>query len=247
MDFFNKDLRTYIDPSEEIKLYRAAYPLPPKLIYSPFIRPEIGKRQMKGKIRELPRIHKGTKLYSLNDEVLFFQGLIGAPITAILLEQLIALGIKKIIFLGLAGGIQFVSVGERIIVSEALRLEGTSYHYLPANVQNYPSKELTNNLEHFCTKKNISYTKGKICSTDARFRETFNLIENLRSKGVLAIEMEISAVFAIATFRQVQASAVVIISDALKEEKWSVLEPDVFLKSYFTSFEYLIEFLTQLD
>lgn len=247
MDFFNRDLRTYIDPFKEIELYRAAYPLPPKLIYSPFIRPEIGKKQIKGKIRELPRIHPGTNLYCLNDEVLYFQGLIGAPITAIFIEQLIALGITEIIFLGLAGGIQRVSIGDRIIVSEALRLEGTSYHYLPANLQNYPSKELTDDLEHFCTIKNIYYTKGKICSTDARFRETFDLVEQLRLKKVLAIEMEISAVFAIATFRQVQASAITIISDELKEEKWSVLEPDSFLKSYFTTFKYLVEFLTQRE
>jgi uridine phosphorylase len=202
---------------------------------------------MKGKLRELPRIHQGTNFYCLNDEVLYFQGLIGAPVTAIFIEQLIALGIKEIVFLGFAGGIQSVPIGDMIIVSEVLRLEGTSYHYLPANVQNYPSKELTNDLEHFCTLKNISYTKGKICSTDARFRETFDLIEQLRRKEVLAIEMEISAVFAIATFRQVQASAVVIISDELKEEKWSILEPDVFLKSYLTSFEYLVEFLAQRE
>jgi uridine phosphorylase len=228
-----------------MKLYRAAYPLPPKLIYSPFNRPVIEKKHFKGKIIELPNLYRGTHLYCLNDEVLYFQGLMGAPVAAIFIERLIALGVKKLVFLGLGGGIQQVSVGDRIIVTEALRLEGTSHHYLPANAQCFPSKMLTNDLERFCVTNDFSYTKGKICSTDARFRETFDLIEHLRQKEVLAIEMEISAVFAIAIFRQIQASAIVIISDDLKDEKWEIFDPVIYSRSYFTSFEFLVEFLSQ--
>ncbi|MFX0174145.1 MAG: nucleoside phosphorylase [Candidatus Hodarchaeota archaeon] len=245
MDFFYQDLRTYIDPSEEMKLYRAAYPLPPRLIYSPFNRPEIEKKRLKGKITELPRLNRGTHLYCLNDEVLYFQGLMGAPVAAIFIERLIALGIQEIIFLGLAGGIQDVSVGDRVLVTEALRFEGTSFHYLPANIQCFPSKELTNDLEQFCMNKELSFTKGKVCSTDARFRETFDLVRYLCKRKVLAIEMEVSAVFAIAIFRQVQASAIVIISDELKDEKWDISEPLTYSKPYFTSFEFLVEFLSQ--
>jgi purine-nucleoside phosphorylase len=245
LDFLNQDLRIYINPSEEMKLYRAAYPLPSKLIYSPFNHPEIEKKRLKGKTIELPKLYQGTHFYCLSNDVLYFQGLMGAPVAAIFIERLIALGIKEIIFLGLAGGIQDVSVGDRIIVSEALRLEGTSYHYLPAKVPCSPSKELTNDLEQFCMTKNFSYTKGKVCSTDARFRETFDLIEHLRKKKVLAIEMEISAVFAVTKFHRVQASAITIISDELKDEKWAIFEPLSFSKPYFTSFEFLVEFLSQ--
>lgn len=247
MDFFNQDLRTYIDPSEEMKLYRAAYPLPPKLIYSPFNRPVIEKKHFKGKIIGLPRLYPGTHFYCLNDEVLYFQGLMGAPVAAIFIERLIALGVQEIIFLGLAGGIQNVSVGDRVLVTEALRFEGTSYHYLPAKVQCSPSKELTNDLERFFMVKKFSYTKGKVCSTDARFRETYDLVERLQQKKALAIEMEISAVFAIAIFRHVQASALVIISDELKDGKWVIYEPLIYSKPYFTSFEFLVEFLSQRD
>ncbi|MFX0184991.1 MAG: nucleoside phosphorylase [Candidatus Hodarchaeota archaeon] len=247
MDFFYQDLRIYIDPFEEMKLYRAAYPLPSKLIYSPFNRPEIEKKRIKGKIMELPMLYRGTHLYCLNEDVLYFQGLMGAPVAAIFIERLIALGIQEIIFLGLAGGIQDVSVGDRVLVTEALRFEGTSYHYLPAKAQCLSSKELTNDLERFCIIKEFPYIKGKVCSTDARFRETFDLVEHLRQKNVLAIEMEISAVFAIAIFRQVQASAIVIISDELKDERWDISEPLIYSNPYFTSFEFLVEFLSQRD
>ena len=93
--------------------------------------------------------------------------------------------------------------------------------------------------------KELSFIKGKVCSTDARFRETFDLVGHLRKNEVLAIEMEISAVFAIAIFRQVQASAIVIISDELKDEKWDISEPLIYSKPFFTSFELLVEFLSQ--
>jgi len=169
----------------------------------------------------------------------------GAPVTAIFIERLIALGITEIIFLGLAGAIQQISVGHRILVTEALRLEGTSYHYLPAHASCVASTKLTTDLEHYCVEHNHVYTKGKICSTDALYRETFDLIERLRQDNVLAIEMEISAVFAIALYKHVAASAMVIISDELKDDKWGVSDPLTYSIPYFSSLEFLVEFFSQ--
>ena len=101
MDFFDKNLRSYIEPSEEIKFYRATHPLPSKLIYSPFSHPDLPTKRRKRKIREFPKLYPGTHLYCLEDKVVYFQGILGAPATVIFLEELIALGIKEILFLGL--------------------------------------------------------------------------------------------------------------------------------------------------
>lgn len=245
LDFFHPDLRLYIDPTEEMKLYRAANPIPSKLIYSPFILPKIEKKDFKGKFKEFPALQKGTHLFCIKDEVVYFQGLMGAPVTAIFVERLIALGITEIIFLGLAGAIQQVSVGDRILVTEALRLEGTSYHYLPPHTSCLASSELTTDLEQYCLQNDYKFSKGKICSTDALYRETFDLIERLRRKQVLAIEMEISAVFAIALHKQVAASAMVIISDELKDDKWAVSFPLTYSTPYFDSLELLVDFFSQ--
>ena len=242
MDFFDKDPRAYIEPSEEIDFYRAAYPLPSKLIYSPFSRPELPQRIKKGKIKELPKLYHGTHLYCINDTILYFQGLIGAPATGIFFEEVIALGVKEIIFLGLAGAIQSALIGDKIVVNEAVRLEGTSYHYLPPNTPSLPSTELTADLAAFFSSKEISFIKGKICTTDAPFRETFNLITQLRQKEVIAIEMEIAAAFAVASFRKVKAAALVVISDELKGNQWSRFQSDQFSASFLSSFDYLLDF-----
>ncbi|MFX1508499.1 MAG: nucleoside phosphorylase [Promethearchaeota archaeon] len=245
MEFYDHNLKAYIEPVDEIKFYRAANPIPSKLIYSPFARPELPQKIKRGKIKELPKLYHGTHLYCINDTIAYFQGLLGAPATGIFLEELIALGIKEIIFLGLAGAIHSASIGDRIVVTEAVRMEGTSYHYLPASTPSLPSKEFTDDLSAFLSSREISFTKEKICTTDAPFRETFNLVNKLRQKNVIAIEMEIAAAFAIASFRNVKAAALVIISDELKDDQWSRFQPDHFSDAFHESFHYLIDYFSQ--
>ncbi|RSN73298.1 phosphorylase family protein [Candidatus Methanodesulfokora washburnensis] len=61
---------------------------------------------------------------------------IGAPAAAAILEEAIACGAKMIIEVGLAGGLQeFLKPADIIVVMEAVRDEGTSYHYLPPGVK----------------------------------------------------------------------------------------------------------------
>ncbi len=246
-------MRVYIDPKEESQLFlkkleeKNFLPIPSKLIYSPVIKQEITDLLKEKIIVELPVLYPNTHLYWLNGDILFFQGLPGASITGIFIEELIALGITEIVFLGLAGGIQSATnIGDKIIVTEALRYEGTSYHYLKADLACIPSRELTDDLHRFF-KKRMECQKGKICTTDAPFRETFNFLTELRQKKVLAIEMEISAVFAIAQFRNIRASALVIISDELKGEEWSQFRPKIFLKEFLSSLVSLIDFFSKSE
>lgn len=57
---------------------------------------------------------------------------IGAPVAAVLLEELIALGTRRFISIGTAGSLQrFCPVGHTIVCERAVRDEGVSHHYLP--------------------------------------------------------------------------------------------------------------------
>ncbi|MFW9779267.1 MAG: nucleoside phosphorylase [Candidatus Heimdallarchaeota archaeon] len=242
MEFFDSDTRTYIQP--EVSYYQAAQPLPSRLIFSPFILSNFPNTLRKLKVKELPRIFQGTRLYRMGDNVVYFQGTMGAPATVMFLETLIALGIREVIFLGFAGGIEHTSIGDRLLVTEAIRLEGTSYHYLPSTSLSKPSKPLHDQIRVFFSKRHCAISEGKICSTDAPFRETFTLIDELRPKGVLAIDMEVAAVFAVAQFRTINSASLVIISDELREGKWSRINSDAFTRSYISSFELLLEFFS---
>jgi len=251
MDFYRNEVNVYIDPLEEVKSYidrlkdNGFFPLPSRLIYTPIISNRLEKRARKYLKHELPSLYPLTTFYLLNGDVLFFRGLMGAPTTSIFLEELIAIGINEIVFLGLAGAIQEAKIGDILVVTEAERFEGTSYHYFPPATACIPSEELNIDLISFLSEKNLHYKCGKICTIDAPYRETLGLIDYLRLKGVFAIEMEISAVFSVSNYRNVRSSALLIISDELKDENWSNFRPDLYYENFLSSLDYLIEFLSK--
>ncbi|MFX0053029.1 MAG: hypothetical protein ACFE8U_17280, partial [Candidatus Hermodarchaeota archaeon] len=160
-------------------------------------------------------------------------------------EEIFSLGIKEIVFLGIAGSFyKYLDIGSYLIVTEAIRMEGTSYHYFPANYKANCNENLLRKFEEFLKEKELPLHKGKICTTDAPFRETYSLISKLKQDQVTAIEMEISAVYAVANYRNIKAIALTVISDILTETGWSGMNREKFGKSLSTALDATYEFLT---
>jgi len=146
---------------------------------------------------------------------------IGAPVTGVFLEELIAWGVKTFLSIGTSGSLQKdLELGSLIVVDRAIRDEGTSSHYIPHSKYSYPSKTLTNKLEDILKKSKINYKKGTTWTTDAPFRETYAEIKKYQKEKVLTVEMEASAIFAIAKCRKVNAASLITISDHLGELEW---------------------------
>ena len=61
---------------------------------------------------------------------------------------------------------------------------------------------------------------GDAWTVDAPYRETVEKVIRLRKKGVLVVNMESSAIFAVAKYREIQVASVQIISDVVSEEGW---------------------------
>jgi purine-nucleoside phosphorylase len=66
----------------------------------------------------------------------------------------------------------------------------------------------------------LNYHEGVVWSTDAVYRETRAEVERHQEKGVLAVEMETSALFTVARFRNVEVGAILVVSDDLSSFKW---------------------------
>jgi len=147
---------------------------------------------------------------------------IGSAAAVMSLEELIACGAKTILEVGVAGGIQpYLHPGDIIVVTDAIRDEGTSYHYLPPDVEVKSSKQLRENLvKHLSKTTGVRFYVGSVWSTDGVYRETIGKLRKFRSKGVLAVNMETSAIFAVAKYRNVEAASVQVISDILSEKGW---------------------------
>jgi uridine phosphorylase len=158
--------------------------------------------------------HDGQRLAVLRSGV-------GAPLAGGLLEETIAVGCRYFIVCGGAGTLhQDLTFGHLVVVSAALRDEGTSFHYLPAGRQVEADPDARRTLEAVLTSREVPYVSGLTWTTDAPYRETANKIAARRDEGCLTVEMEASALAAIARFRGVPLAQVVYCGDDLSGTSW---------------------------
>ncbi|MBU1822342.1 MAG: nucleoside phosphorylase [Bacteroidetes bacterium] len=124
---------------------------------------------------------------------------VGASFAVLLAEQLFVSGCKLLISITSAGIINPPKRDSRfILIQEALRDEGTSYHYLPADEPACLSPDLGKALLSFFQKSDLSVEEGYSWTTDAPYRETQAAIESARGQGVSCVEMESAALYAFA-------------------------------------------------
>ena len=147
---------------------------------------------------------------------------IGAPGVSMLLEILIEFGVKRFINVGIAGGLQKTSqVGDVVVCTSAIRDEGVSYHYLrDPSAPALPSENLTVAFKQTLERDGIRYTEGPTWTTDAFFRETVGEIQHYQQEGVITVEMEAAALFAISSLRGVDMASGFVISDLVADLVW---------------------------
>ena len=146
---------------------------------------------------------------------------IGAPALATYLEEMITLGARRFIAVGTAGGLrEGMKAGDLILCSKAIRDEGTSHHYLCPSLWVAPSTSLSLRLRRQFTRHQVSFSEGATWTTDAPYRESCREVRHYRSLGVVTVEMEAAALFAVAKCRRVQAAAAFSISDVLSDSSW---------------------------
>ena len=166
---------------------------------------------------------------------------IGSPMATLILEGLIARGVKRIINAGTAGALQYKKIlhGDLILCTKAIRNEGTSYHYRKPSKYSYPDEMLLKEIEDILRKEKIPYHKGPSITIDAPYQITVKEALRLRKEGVLTSEMEASAVFAVAKFRKISAAALFLVSDSATENfEWN---PQFHSKQVISGFEKLLK------
>lgn len=155
---------------------------------------------------------------------------VGAPATAVAVEQVAARGVQRIVAVGLAGGLTAdLSAGSVVLASRALRDEGTSYHYLPAERYAHANAYLTGVLSAALADFAIPNRVGATWTTDAPLRETAEEVAAYTAEGVLTVEMEAATLFAVGQALGVQTAAVLIVSDTLHSGRWQASPPNLSL------------------
>jgi uridine phosphorylase len=145
----------------------------------------------------------------------------GAPLAVMGLEKLIALGATDVWVFGWCGSIQSdLRVGDVILPLHAVSEEGTSQHYPIAMGRAAAHQDLLNPLKKALEKAGLPFTQGPVWTTDAPYRETAQKVKDYQGAGVLAVEMELSALLAVAAYREVRLAALMVVSDELFKLKW---------------------------
>jgi purine-nucleoside phosphorylase len=181
------------------------------------------RRYMGVRGRPLRRI-MNSSLYKAkhgNQSISIVGPMLGAPHAVMILEKLIVLGAKKILFLGWCGSVQeSVQIADLLLPDRAMIGEGTSGYYASGNVGPMPSKKIVKAIEDSLEACSIPFHKGLVWSTDAPYRETRQKVLLLQQEEVLGVDMEISALFAAARFRSVEIAALLVVSDELGSLHW---------------------------
>lgn len=222
---FDNEKNAFINPNDFIE----KDPSFPEVCVTTF------SEQIINKIAEGDGVKKIAYLYTANGtlpvyeteysgkRIAFFLSRVGAPACVAGLEEVIALGAKKIVLFGCCGVLDQSAVQNKIVIpSAAVRDEGTSYHYIPANDEIHASEYSINILKRCLDKCNLSYVIGKTWTTDAIYRETHKMIEERKRQDCLVVEMECSAVYAMAQFRNIPIIQFLYGADNLDCEKWEL-------------------------
>lgn len=150
------------------------------------------------------------------------RGLHGAPMAAVLLEELIALGFREFLVIGPAGHPAVappaeLGVGHLLLIDRAWIFEGTSAHYLRQD-HSLPDMTTTMRLGELLKGFPFPFRQGAVASTDALYRETRDFVLTLTDREVLAVDMEMSALFSVAEFHGHPIGGVVFISDIVRAD-----------------------------
>ncbi len=158
-----------------------------------------------------PCYHTDLYTFTLGGETVGILGcVVGAPFAVLIAEELFACGCRMLLSLTSAGQIVALeSPPYFVIIDRALRDEGTSYHYAPAASFAEADPILVATASEALNSAGLRAIVGASWTTDAPFRETQAAVEAARSKGVLAVEMEASALY---TFARARAAPVLCLA-----------------------------------
>ncbi len=139
----------------------------------------------------------------------------GSPNAATIMDLLSAIKPKAVLFLGKCGGLKKKnSLGDFILPIAAIRGEGTSNDYLPAEVPALPAFMLQKAVSESISKLNMNYWSGTVLTTNKRVWEYDERFKKyLRKTRAMAIDMETATIFLVGFANEIPCGALLLVSD----------------------------------
>lgn len=163
-------------------------------------------------------------IYKINyegHELALFMSRVGAPACIVQYEELFAMGLEKMVVFGTCGALdRSIDDLAIIIPNSAVRDEGTSYHYMKSSREVVVNPKYQEEFIKLLNEHDYSYIVGKAWTIDAPYRETRSKVAQRKNEGCICVDMECSAIAALAKFRNKEIFQFFYAADNLDSAKW---------------------------
>lgn len=162
----------------------------------------------------------------------------GASMSAVMLEELIALGFSHFLTFGAAGHPRFAlpprtKIGQLILPTAALIQEGTSRHYGQVAPTVGADSISTDLLKTVLLNLGVSYQDGLVATTDGFYRETPTFLQDMEQQDVIAVDMELSSLLTVGAYYGKSVVSILYVSDIIDGQSglWHVGLTDGYLEA----------------
>ncbi len=145
------------------------------------------------------------------------------PRATIVFEELIQLGVTRLLRVGTCGGLQpDHALGDMIVALSAVPADATATH-LVGSEPHCPtaSWELIHEAVHVAKARNEKLRVGPIVSSDLFYNPDGGQYERWSKRGILAVEMEAAALFTLGALRGVLSGCLLTVSDIVVEGEFT--------------------------
>jgi DeoD family purine-nucleoside phosphorylase len=152
----------------------------------------------------------------------------GCPSATIMSEELIQLGVTRLLRVGTCGGLQpRLALGDIIVAISAVPADSTALH-LVGNEPHCPtaSWDLVHGAVHVAKEQGQKISVGPVVSSDLFYNPDRSQYDRWSQRGVLGVEMEAAALFTLAALRGVQAGCILTVSDIVVEGEFTRISDD---------------------
>ena len=142
----------------------------------------------------------------------------GCPSAAIVVEELVQLGVKRLLRVGTCGGLQpDMSLGDLIVAVSAVPADQTAVHLIGEPHVPTADWELVHGAVHTAKEMGRAVRVGPIVSSDLFYNPDDGQYARWSDRGILAVEMEAAVLFTLGALRKVKAGCLLTVSDVVVE------------------------------
>jgi 5'-methylthioadenosine phosphorylase/purine-nucleoside phosphorylase len=143
----------------------------------------------------------------------------GCPSAGIVIDELVQLGVKRILRVGTCGGLQAdLAIGDLIVAISAVPADSTATHLIGGEPHAPTADwELVHGAVHAAKELGKKVRVGPIVSSDVFYNPDGGQYGRWSERGVLAVEMEAAMLFTLGALRKIQAGCLLTVSDVVVE------------------------------